>query len=200
MIPLAKYSRIFAPWTVPSAPRGYPYSPGATGNVVTENVLYASQDSPYSAPGDLEALVLDLFPQPGDRLEHGHLPTHRSMYTRAWRSSIPQQTQSTTEIFILMLAADEKRLPKRMYEARYAVFGDSLGSVRRPVLLSESVLGPVLSGKKRATYEWKSPHRQLASLLACDGRLLGTPRHQHHPIQASETRSDADFSHMVRGR
>jgi len=36
---------------------GCPYSPGAIGNVATEDVLYASQDSPYSVPGDLEALV-----------------------------------------------------------------------------------------------------------------------------------------------
>ena len=36
---------------------GCPYSPGATGNVATEDVLYALQESSYSAPGDLEALV-----------------------------------------------------------------------------------------------------------------------------------------------
>jgi len=36
---------------------GCPYSPGATGNVATEDILYALQDSRYSAPGDLEALV-----------------------------------------------------------------------------------------------------------------------------------------------
>jgi len=36
---------------------GCPYSPGATGNVATEDILYALQDSPYSAPGDIEALV-----------------------------------------------------------------------------------------------------------------------------------------------
>ena len=38
---------------------GCPYSPGATGNVATEDVLsrYALQDSPYSAPGDLDALA-----------------------------------------------------------------------------------------------------------------------------------------------
>ncbi len=36
---------------------GCPYSPGATGNVATEDILYALQDSPYSAPGNLEALV-----------------------------------------------------------------------------------------------------------------------------------------------
>jgi hydroxymethylglutaryl-CoA lyase len=36
---------------------GCPYSPGATGNVATEDILYALQDSRYSAPGDLESLV-----------------------------------------------------------------------------------------------------------------------------------------------
>lgn len=36
---------------------GCPYSPGATGNVATEDILYALQDSPYSAPGNLEALI-----------------------------------------------------------------------------------------------------------------------------------------------
>ncbi|KAI0061137.1 aldolase [Artomyces pyxidatus] len=36
---------------------GCPYSPGATGNVATEDILYALQGSQYSVPGDLEALV-----------------------------------------------------------------------------------------------------------------------------------------------
>lgn len=36
---------------------GCPYSPGATGNVATEDVLYALKDSPYSASGDLDALA-----------------------------------------------------------------------------------------------------------------------------------------------
>ncbi|KAI0252839.1 hypothetical protein BJV78DRAFT_1199337 [Lactifluus subvellereus] len=36
---------------------GCPFSPGATGNLATEDILYALQDSPYSAPGDLESLV-----------------------------------------------------------------------------------------------------------------------------------------------
>ena len=36
---------------------GCPYSPGATGNMATEDILYALQDSSYSAPGDLEGLV-----------------------------------------------------------------------------------------------------------------------------------------------
>ncbi|KAH9848049.1 aldolase [Lenzites betulinus] len=36
---------------------GCPYSPGATGNVATEDVLYALRGSPYEAPGDLEAIA-----------------------------------------------------------------------------------------------------------------------------------------------
>lgn len=36
---------------------GCPYSPGATGNVATEDVLYALQGSRYTADGDLDALV-----------------------------------------------------------------------------------------------------------------------------------------------
>jgi hydroxymethylglutaryl-CoA lyase len=36
---------------------GCPYSPGTTGNAAMEDILYALQYSPYSAPGDLEALV-----------------------------------------------------------------------------------------------------------------------------------------------
>ena len=36
---------------------GCPYSPGATGNVATEDVLYALKDSPYTAPGDLNKIA-----------------------------------------------------------------------------------------------------------------------------------------------
>ncbi len=36
---------------------GCPYSPGATGNVATEDVLYALRGSNYEAPGDLEAIA-----------------------------------------------------------------------------------------------------------------------------------------------
>ncbi|OCH85818.1 aldolase [Obba rivulosa] len=36
---------------------GCPYSPGATGNVATEDVLYMLQKSELEAPGDLEALA-----------------------------------------------------------------------------------------------------------------------------------------------
>lgn len=36
---------------------GCPYSPGATGNVATEDVLYALRGSKYTAAGDLDALA-----------------------------------------------------------------------------------------------------------------------------------------------
>jgi len=36
---------------------GCPYSPGATGNVATEDVLYALRGGKYETPGDLDALV-----------------------------------------------------------------------------------------------------------------------------------------------
>ena len=36
---------------------GCPYSPGATGNVATEDVLYALRGSPYHTPGDLEKIA-----------------------------------------------------------------------------------------------------------------------------------------------
>ena len=36
---------------------GCPYSPGATGNVATEDVLYALKGSPYTTSGDLNKIV-----------------------------------------------------------------------------------------------------------------------------------------------
>lgn len=36
---------------------GCPYSPGATGNVATEDVLYALKGSPYTASGDLNEIA-----------------------------------------------------------------------------------------------------------------------------------------------
>ncbi|KAI8972426.1 hypothetical protein BD414DRAFT_500274 [Trametes punicea] len=36
---------------------GCPYSPGATGNVATEDVLYALRGSQYETPGDLDAIA-----------------------------------------------------------------------------------------------------------------------------------------------
>ena len=36
---------------------GCPYSPGATGNVATEDVIYALKDSPFTTSGDLDAIA-----------------------------------------------------------------------------------------------------------------------------------------------
>ena len=36
---------------------GCPYSPGATGNVATEDIMYALQGSKYDFSGDLDAMV-----------------------------------------------------------------------------------------------------------------------------------------------
>ncbi len=36
---------------------GCPYSPGATGNVATEDIIYALKDSRYIVPGDLDTMV-----------------------------------------------------------------------------------------------------------------------------------------------
>lgn len=36
---------------------GCPYSPGATGNVATEDVLHALKNSAYTVPGELASLV-----------------------------------------------------------------------------------------------------------------------------------------------
>ena len=36
---------------------GCPYSPGATGNVATEDVMYALRGSKYTFSGDLNAMV-----------------------------------------------------------------------------------------------------------------------------------------------
>ena len=39
---------------------GCPYSPGATGNVATEDVLYALQTSPYQVSGSYQEDTIDL--------------------------------------------------------------------------------------------------------------------------------------------
>ncbi|THH04058.1 hypothetical protein EW146_g10274, partial [Bondarzewia mesenterica] len=56
------------------------------------------------------------------------------------RIQIRQYAQSTTDIFKLMLAADEAGLRTRMYEARRRVFGEGSDLARAPILLSEDIL------------------------------------------------------------
>ncbi|KAH9988116.1 putative TYR1-prephenate dehydrogenase [Russula compacta] len=91
------------------------------------------------------------------------------------RKQIKQYAQSTTDIFKLMLAADEKGLRKRMYEARDAVFGDARSSVWRPILLSESVLDKFSLGKKEPHANGGRPlansHLSLLAMVDCWARL-----------------------------
>jgi prephenate dehydrogenase (NADP+) len=69
------------------------------------------------------------------------------------RVQIRQFAQSVTDIFKLMLAADEAGLRTRMYEARGRVFGDAdvHPDAWRPILLSEDILDRFSLGKKAAT-------------------------------------------------
>jgi len=91
------------------------------------------------------------------------------------RTQIKQYAQSTTDIFKLMLAADEEGLRTRMYEAKNAVFGDARGSVRRPILLSESILDQFSLGRKGSNTNGNRPiansHLSLLAMVDCWARL-----------------------------
>jgi prephenate dehydrogenase (NADP+) len=93
------------------------------------------------------------------------------------KKQIKQFAQSTTDIFKLMLAADEEGLRRRMYDARDAVFGDasSSESVRRPILLSEDVLDQFSLGKKDPHAKGDHPpansHLSLLAMVDCWARL-----------------------------
>jgi prephenate dehydrogenase (NADP+) len=93
------------------------------------------------------------------------------------KTQIKQYAQSTTDIFKLMLAADEEGLRKRMYDARDAVFGDATSSEpnRRPILLSEDVLDQFSLGKKGPHANGDQPpansHLSLLSMVDCWARL-----------------------------
>ena len=91
------------------------------------------------------------------------------------RTQIKQYAQSTTDIFKLMLAADEKGLRKRLYEARDAVFGDAENSDRRPILLSESILDQFSLGKKDPPTNCSRPlansHLSLLAMVDCWAHL-----------------------------
>ncbi|KAI0252847.1 prephenate dehydrogenase [Lactifluus subvellereus] len=81
------------------------------------------------------------------------------------KTQIKQYAQSTTDIFKLMLAADENGLRNRMYEARDAV----------PILLSESVLDQFSLGKKGPRANGDRPlansHLSLLAMVDCWARL-----------------------------
>jgi prephenate dehydrogenase (NADP+) len=91
------------------------------------------------------------------------------------RTQIKQYAQSTTDIFKLMLAADEAGLRKRLYEARDAVFGDAQSSVRVPIFLSDSVLDQFSLGKKGTNANGGRPlansHLSLLAMVDCWARL-----------------------------
>jgi prephenate dehydrogenase (NADP+) len=93
------------------------------------------------------------------------------------KTQIKQYAQSTTDIFKLMLAADEEGLRKRLYDARDAVFGDVTNSesIRRPILLSEDVLDQFSLGRKDSYANGDRPpansHLSLLSMVDCWARL-----------------------------
>ncbi|PCH37938.1 prephenate dehydrogenase [Wolfiporia cocos MD-104 SS10] len=63
------------------------------------------------------------------------------------RVQIDQYARSTTELYKLMLAADEPGLRARMYAARDKVFG-AKGAERAPILLSEDILDRFSLGRR----------------------------------------------------
>ncbi|EKM55239.1 uncharacterized protein PHACADRAFT_255707 [Phanerochaete carnosa HHB-10118-sp] len=94
---------------------------------------------------------------------------------------IDQYARSTTEIFKLMLAADDVGLRKRLYDARDTVFGKNGTDVRRKrILLSEDILDKFSLGKRPPTDTALSPiegrappnsHLSLLAMVDCWARL-----------------------------
>lgn len=105
------------------------------------------------------------------------------------RVQIDQFARSVTQIFKMMLAADDVTLRKRIYDARDAVFGKEIAKVngdgngngrRRPILLSEDLLDKFSLGKRRPTdsgltpIEGRAPpnsHLSLLAMVDCWARL-----------------------------
>lgn len=95
------------------------------------------------------------------------------------RVQIDQYARSTTEIFKMMLAADDAGLRRRIYEARDAVFGTN-GKIRPPILLSENIFDRFSLGKKPLNDAAISPvegrppsnsHLSLLAMVDCWARL-----------------------------
>ena len=99
------------------------------------------------------------------------------------RIQIDQYARSTTEIFKMMLAADDATLRKRMYSARDIVFGADNGTDnknRPPILLSEDILDRFSLGRLPAGDNMPSPiegrapansHLSLLAMVDCWARL-----------------------------
>jgi hydroxymethylglutaryl-CoA lyase len=68
---------------------GCPYSPGATGNVATEDIMYALRGSKYHTAGDLDAMV-DVGAWISDRLG-------RANASRAGKAILAQRARRKVE-------------------------------------------------------------------------------------------------------
>ncbi|KAI0345057.1 Prephenate dehydrogenase [Trametopsis cervina] len=93
------------------------------------------------------------------------------------RSQIDQFARSATEIFKLMLSADEDGLRRRIYEDRDIVFGGG-GPERTPILLSEDIFDRFSLGKKPADLDTPpdgrvpaNSHLSLLAMVDCWARL-----------------------------
>jgi prephenate dehydrogenase (NADP+) len=85
------------------------------------------------------------------------------------RVQIDQYAQSATELFKLMLAADEKELTDRIYDARDKVFGNGN---RKPILLREDLLDRFNLGKKRPLVSSAAnSHLSLLAMVDCWAHL-----------------------------
>jgi len=104
------------------------------------------------------------------------------------KTQIKQYAQSTTDIFKLMLAADERGLHRRLYDARDAVFGDAQSSVRRPILLSEGVLDQFSLARKDPHTSNNRPiansHLSLLAMVDC-WACLGLNPFKHLELAAT---------------
>ncbi len=93
------------------------------------------------------------------------------------RIQIDQYARSTSEIFKLMLSADDVGLRQRIYGARDAVFG---AADRAPILLSEDILDRFSLGRRPSVdniltpIEGRAPansHLSLLAMVDCWARL-----------------------------
>lgn len=91
------------------------------------------------------------------------------------RVQIDQFARSATEIFKLMLSADEAGLRKRIYDARDKVFG---AGDRQPILLSEDIFDRFSLGKKPKDVDTPpgggttaNSHLSLLAMVDCWARL-----------------------------
>jgi len=101
------------------------------------------------------------------------------------RTQIDQFSKSVTELFKLMIAADEDTLRKRMYRARDAVFGE--GKKRSPIFLSEDILDRFSLGRPQRSQTTKpqnpesnnkpqaNSHLSLLAMVDCWAHLSIQP-------------------------